>query len=302
MKFVVAIDVGGTSIKAALLNSDLQVLDRASAPTPTGDNTGQLTASAIKDIVQTFALTHEISAIGLAVPGALDEVAGTSRWSGNLGWKDIPIRDLLAEAVGVPVAFGHDVRAGALAEHRMGAAAGFANSIFIPIGTGIAAALIIDNEIRSSNGFAGEIGHLRVGHKTLCVCGKFGCLEAISSASAIARTYETRSGKVGASSAEIFDLVTSGDLLATEVWNEAVDYLAIACESLITILAPEVIVFGGGLSLAGESLISPLQEKLERALTFQRAPLLRIAHFSTQSGTIGSALMALDLIAGKGNR
>ena len=296
MKFLVAVDVGGTSIKAALLNSDFEILDNASCLTPPQDLSGGETIFAISEIASTFAAHHKIDAVGLVVPGALDEVKGSSRWSGNLGWRDLPIRDLLSQKLQLPVAFGHDVRAGALAELRMGAAVGYANSIFIPIGTGIAAALVIDGAIRSSDGYAGEVGHLKVSNQRLCVCGKIGCLEAVASASAIARNYESASGEQGLAAEKVFELVQRQDPTALLIWNEALDALALACEMLVTILAPEAIIFGGGLSKAGDALTDPLLKRLRKSLTFQRLPELKIAKFSTQAGTIGSAIMALDLI------
>jgi len=194
MKYVAAVDVGGTSIKAALVSQDLEVVTTSSRPTPQSDISGVETAKTIAAIVTELSKVHPVSAVGFAVPGALSESEGISRWTGNLGWKDLPIREIVAREVQLPVAFGHDVRVGALAELRSGAAREFQQSIFIPIGTGIAAALVIDGKIRTSDGYAGEIGHLNVGHDLPCVCGLSGCLETISSASAISREYQRRTG------------------------------------------------------------------------------------------------------------
>ncbi len=294
MKYVAAIDVGGTSIKASLVSERLEVVASTTASTPSEDPSGVKTARAIASIVRDLEVTHRVSALGFAVPGTLDEERGVSRWTGNLGWKDLPIKQLVAQEVEIPVAFGHDVRSGALAELRSGAAKGFQQSIFIPIGTGIAAALIIDGKIRNSNGYAGEIGHLNVGHDAPCVCGLTGCLETISSAAAISREYEKRTGfKITAK--EILYRAKSDDH-AWQVWEQAIAYLAVAIEDLITILAPEVIVFGGGLSQAGAALTSPLQVILADRLTFQKAPELLIAHFGVNAGSIGCAMMALDLL------
>jgi glucokinase len=170
------------------------------------------------------------------------------------------------------------------------------NAIFIPIGTGIAAALIIDGEIRSSDGFAGEIGHVDVGAKFECVCGKKGCLEAASSALAITSAYARASGKTGISSEEIATLSQNGDTVAKEIWSGAMASIATACQMLVTIIAPEVIIFGGGLSQSGNLLINPIEKALTDSLTFQRVPQLVIAHHGAQAGTIGCAMMALDLL------
>ena len=299
MNYVVAVDVGGTEIKSALVDSDFTIVATTSAPTPKADVDGSRTVEAIGKIVAELSQHSPVSAVGLAVPGALDEAAGKSRWSGNLQWRDLPIRDLLQSHINIPVAFGHDVRVGALAEMRNGAAKGVKNAIFIPVGTGIAAALIIDGEIRSADGFAGEIGHISVGSDAICVCGKTGCLEATSSALAISTAYEKQTGKEFTSTEEIFALVQSADPIATQIWNDAARSMAMACETLITILAPEVIIFGGGVSNAGAGYLAPIQEYLDSALTFQKKPRLEIASYGAKAGTIGCAIMALDLLNDK---
>ena len=296
MSYVVAVDVGGTEIKSALVDSDFNVIATASAPTPKADTTGAETVKAIAAIVAQFSTQHPVDAVGLAVPGALDEPAGTSRWSGNLQWKNLPIRTLLEDAIKIPVAFGHDVRTAAVAEVRNGAAKGAHNAIFIPVGTGIAAAFIIDGEIRSAEGYAGEIGHINVNGKHPCVCGKTGCLEAAASTLAISKAYEAESGKTGTTTEEIYKLVIAGDSVATQVWSEATAAMARACQTLITLLAPEVIVFGGGLSNAGETFLKPIRDYLDSSLTFQRKPRLEIAHFGAKAGTIGCAMLAFDRV------
>ena len=296
MSYVVAVDVGGTEIKSALVDSDFNVIATIIAPTPKADITGAETVKAIAAIVAQFSTQHPVDAVGLAVPGALDEPAGTSRWSGNLQWKDLPIRDLLHAAIKIPVAFGHDVRTAAVAEMRNGTAKGARNAIFIPVGTGIAAAFIIDGEIRSAEGYAGEIGHINVNGKYPCVCGKTGCLEAASSTLAISKAFEAQSGKSGTTTEEIYQFVVAGDPVATNVWNDATAAMGRACETLITLLAPEVIVFGGGLSNAGETFLKPIRDYLDSSLTFQRKPQLKIAQYGAKAGTIGCAMLAFDLV------
>lgn len=296
MKFVAAIDVGGTSIKSALVDENLNVITSITSATPIEDATGVKTVNAIDEIVKSFARQKNISALGLAIPGSVDEPSGKSRWAGNMQWKNLPIRDLVSAKVGMPVAFGHDVRAGALAELRAGAAKGFNNAIFIPIGTGMSAALIIDGAIRSVDGRAGEIGHLDVGAPYDCVCGRKGCLESVSSALAISKAFEIHTGKKNVSAEEVLKLVTIGDPIAKQIWHDATSALSKVCEMLITILSPEVIVFGGGLAQAGSLLLDPIAEDLNARLTFQRVPELRTAVFGTAAGTIGCAMMAFDLI------
>jgi glucokinase len=289
--------VGGTEIKIGVVDSQFNVLALASTPTPKGDKTAAETIRIIAAQVKKLSESQNIEAVGLVVPGTLDEPAGIARWAGNLQWENLPIRNLLQEAINIPVAFGHDVRTAALAELRSGAAQGIKDAIFIPIGTGIAAALIINGEIQSAQGNAGEIGHLNVDGKRLCVCGKVGCLEAVSSALAISSAYAEQGGVASTSTEKIYGLVTSGDPLATQVWKSATAAMSRACEILITVLAPEVIIFGGGLSNAGEMLLGPIRNDLDSLLTFQRKPRLEIAQHGSKAGVIGCAMIAFDLIA-----
>lgn len=296
MTLVAAVDIGGTTIKSALVDSSFNMIATATAPTPRSDSTGKDTVRVIAQLIETLSLKGKVSSAGVGVPGIFDEENCVSRWAGNLGWKDLAIGDLLRNQLDLPVAFDHDVRAGALAELRAGAARGKSNAAFIAIGTGISAGLIIDGAIRSIGGYAGEIGHLNVGHSYQCVCGKLGCLEAISSALAISAAYAKQSGQNGVSAEKVVSLATNGDLMASQIWNEALEALTKACEILITVLATEVIVFGGGVSRAGDALIRPISHSLDQSLTFQRKPELKIAHFGAQAGMIGCAMMAFDLI------
>jgi glucokinase len=289
--------VGGTEIKIAVVDSRLNIHSQTSTPTPKADKTAAETIRIIATQVKKLSESQHIEAVGLVIPGTLDEPAGIARWAGNLQWENLPIRNLLQEAIDIPVAFGHDVRTAALAELRSGAAQGVKDAIFIPIGTGIAAALIINGEIQSAQGNAGEIGHLNVDGKRLCVCGKVGCLEAVSSALAISSAYAEQGGAASTSTEKIYGLVTSGDPLAAEVWKSATTAMSRACEILITVLAPEVIIFGGGLSNAGEMLLGPIRSDLDSSLTFQRRPRLEIAMHGSKAGVIGCAMIAFDLIA-----
>ena len=176
---------------------------------------------------------------------------------------------------------------------RIGAAKGAENAAFIAIGAGIAAALIIDGQIRSSHGFAGEIGHIRVGHSYQCVCGKVGCLEAVSSALAMKTSYKFKTGKE-VSAKQILSLAGQGDVSAIAVWAEATLGLAQICLILTTLLAPEVIIFGGGVSQAGVALLDPVNKFLADEITFQNRPRLALAQFGAAAGIMGNAIAALD--------
>ncbi|HEX4701660.1 MAG TPA: ROK family protein, partial [Pseudonocardiaceae bacterium] len=190
------------------------------------------------------------------------------------------------------------VAAYGLAEQRMGAARGARDAVVMPIGTGIAGALIMDGTLRSGGGYAGEIGHVDVGHGLPCGCGLTGCLEAIASSAAIARRYTEKTGRAVPGAAEVLDAVTEGDTVAVEVWDDAVDALARGIRVLATLLGPEVVVLGGGLAMAGDLLLAPVARRLASLLSFQRRPELRLAELGDEAGSLGAGLFALDLIEG----
>src|SRR4051794_24961023 len=159
---VAAIDVGGTLLKGGHVGPDGTLTH--SARTPTGREAGPDAAvAAILDFAAELAAAGPVAAIGVAVPGVVDEVTGTAVFSANIGWRDVPLRRLLAERTGLPVWFGQDVRAGALAEGRSGAGAGATDFLFMPIGTGIGGAMVLGGvAYPGAAGLAGEIGHIVV--------------------------------------------------------------------------------------------------------------------------------------------
>ena len=217
-------------------------------------------------------------------------------WSENLRWRDVPFADLLAQRTGLAVSLGHDVRTGGLAEVRLGAARGSRNAAVMPVGTGIAAALVLDGRIHAGGGFAGEIGHLSTGREDPCVCGGKGCLETLASAAAIARRYTERSGRAVSGAADVLQRVEQGDRDAVWVWEDAVDLLAWGVTVLTAVVAPEVVVVGGGLAEAGERLLSPLRSRVVSRLTFQPSPRLVAAELGDLAGCLGAALQAREVM------
>jgi glucokinase len=291
---VIALDVGGSRLKGAVLDGRghaLSSLDR-----PTGAERGP--DAVVESILAALAelCRHPVAdpavACGLAVPGIVDGPGGRAVWSENLGWRDVPLRDLAARHIGLPVVLGHDVRAGGLAESRYGAAAGHRDVLFVPIGTGIGAAIVVDGRVLDGGGLAGELGHVDVGHGEPCRCGASGCLEAIASAAAIARRYADRSGARPDGAAQVVALACAGDPVAAAVWGEALDALAAALATACSLVAPETVVLGGGLSLAGAALLEPVAARLDARLTFQRTPRLVAATLGDRAGCLGAGLLA----------
>ncbi|MEV4937631.1 ROK family protein [Streptomyces zaomyceticus] len=274
---MIALDVGGTSMKGALLDDSLRPLGSVRRPTPSG---GGPTA-ALEAIITTLreldlrASRRNLTVrhIGTVVPGIVDERTGRALRSADLGWVDLPLARLLAHATGRPVVLGHDVRAGGLAEFRAGAGRGVRDALFVAVGTGISAAVLSDGRPLVSDGYAGELGHMTVDRQgAACRCGGRGCLETVASAAAIAAEYSARSGTDVDGAFAVSARLSAGDPVAVAVWHRAVEALTAALADVSTLLAPRRIVLGGGLAEAGRLLLDPLRAGLMERLTFQRRP------------------------------
>ncbi|HKN52524.1 MAG TPA: ROK family protein [Amycolatopsis sp.] len=293
---VAALDVGGTTVKAALLDEELKPQATLREQTARSAD-GKALAEQVADIVTRLseqAGTGAPAAVGVVVPGIVDEEIRVCHFSANLDWREVPFGEILESRLGLPVAFGHDVTAGGLAEFRVGAGQGCTEAAFIPVGTGIAAALMLGGRIHRAHGLAGEVGHIDVGHSLKCGCGAVGCLEAISSAAAIARRYTERTGRPAAGAREVVDAARAGDEVAVAVVSDALDGLGHGIRTLLTLLGPEVIVLGGGLFTAADYVLEPVRDWLAANLTFQRMPELRIAKLGDEAGRLGAGILALD--------
>jgi glucokinase len=297
---VLAFDVGGTDLKAALVDDAGSLRDFVRVPTPLD---GERTAGAVvtrigelaRDLLRHHPHVHPLAA-GLLVPGNVDDERGVGVFSENLGWSNYPFRDRARDTLGVPVSFGHDVRGAGEAEYRLGAAAPFRDVVVMAIGTGIAGAIFIRGALYTGGGMAGEIGHSKVAEGPACACGGRGCLEAVASAGAIARRYTQATGQVVSGAKDVLDRAALGDARAEEIWESALDALALDLSHTVALLAPEAIVIGGGLSQAGAALFEPLEQRLDAILTFHRRPKLLRASIGENAGVIGAALRARDLV------
>ncbi|WP_328913193.1 MULTISPECIES: ROK family protein [unclassified Streptomyces] len=304
---MVAVDLGGTEIKAAVVAPDGRVLHRVRRPTGRERGGAAVVDTVVETAAALVARCPEVAgaaavAVGVVVPGMVDEAAGRAVWSANLGWRDLPLRDLLTERLGLPVAFGHDVRAGGLAEGVLGAARGRGDFLFVALGTGVAAAYVVDGRaVRGAHGGAGELGHLVVRRRgPRCGCGNRGCLETLASASALARRYTSASAATGeprtpVTAERVCRLAQDGDPVAVRVWNDAVTALADGLAVCATLYDTSLVVIGGGLSRAGAALFDPLRSALAARLTFQPTPTLLPATLGPTAGTLGAALLALNL-------
>ncbi|WP_199833571.1 ROK family protein [Streptomyces sp. NRRL B-3648] len=303
MRHVIALDVGGTGMKAALVGDDGATLHRARRATGRERGPEAVLAGILDFAAELRAHGVEqygepAGAAGIAVPGIVDERTGTAVYAANLGWRDVPLRALLAERLRMPVALGHDVRTGGLAEGRIGAGRGTDRFLFVPLGTGIAGAIGIDGRVEAgAHGFAGEIGHIvvRPGGAP-CPCGQRGCLERYASASAVTAAWAAACGDPDADAADCARAVASGDPNAVRVWQEAVDALADGLVTALTLLDPRTLIIGGGLAEAGHVLFQPLRDAVRQRVTFQKPPAIVPAALGDIAGCLGAGLLAHDLI------
>jgi glucokinase len=297
---VVALDVGGTGMKCALVRPDGTVHHAERHPTGAARG-GDAVVTTILDVAASLADRARADgltpiAAGVAVPGVIDEVAGVAVWAANIGFRDVPLRNLLAARLGLPSALGHDVRVGGLAEARLGAGRNQRHVLFVAIGTGIAAAHVIDGHaLAGAHGAAGEVGHVVVRPGGLpCGCGSRGCLETIASASAIGRRYAELSGIAGSAAADVAARAAAGEDLAVTVWQEAVEALADGLLTAQALYDAGIVVLGGGLAEAGEALLAPLRLALDAKVTFHRMPEIARAGLGDTAGCLGAALLVLD--------
>jgi glucokinase len=288
-----AVDVGGTTIKAELVDGTGAVLATELRPTPRGD----LARDAVAEIGHALLAQRRgapVVGAGVVVPGLVDRAAGVATYSANIGWRDLELVRSLGAAWAVPVRIANDVASGGVAEHRLGAGAGTQDLAFVPIGTGIAASIVSGGHLLSGHrGETAEIGHLSVRPGVPCTCGRDGCLEAVASASAIARHYTSRSGAPVTGARDVVDRLDT-DAVAQQVWQEAVEALADALGVLSLVVGPALTVIGGGLSRAGDRLLDPLRVALHERATVVAPGEVAVSVLADRGGVVGAALLARD--------
>ncbi|MFB4306241.1 ROK family protein [Actinomadura sp. GTD37] len=288
---LIGLDVGGTSMKAAIVEGPT-VLTTESWPTDRTDPVGGILDFAAHLTSRAASLNSPAEAVGIALPGIVDESTGTAVHSANLGWRDVPMLHLARERLGIPVAIGHDVRTGGLAEAVSGAGRDAGDFVFMAIGTGIAAALILNGTpYPGTLGWTGEIGHVVVrpdGED--CACGNKGCLETYASAAAISRRYGD------SVPAEEVIARAGKDDHATQVWSDALDTLADGLAATTLLLDPELLVIGGGLARAGETLLAPLRPRIASRLKFRAPPRLVPSELDDQAAVKGATILAKRLL------
>lgn len=300
---VLAFDVGGTSVKAAALDSDLRVLAETSRPSRRGAEILDVLQEAADDVVG--ALTpvdrQHVVAAGIAMPGLVDAEAGVSVHSVNLDLHDLRVAGPMSERLGLPVRVGHDVTVAGEAVRR--SASDLEDPFVVIIGTGIAAAAFVGGRaVTGVSGQAGELGHVVVRPDgPLCPCGARGCLELLASAGAIVRIYQERTGVALDGAHEVVARIDT-DAVAKAVWAEAMSALADGLIMACALLAPGAIVFGGGLAGAGDRLVDDVRSLMLERSTVAVVPPVLVTTLGSRAGVLGAAHLAFDLVDELGRR
>ncbi|MET3905458.1 ROK family protein [Paenarthrobacter sp. 4246] len=295
---VLSFDVGGTDIKAGLVDARGAVLGMRRVPTPLDPaRPGEAVLDRLAELKTELAAEFPESpakAAGIIVPGIVDSVAGIGVYSANLGWRNFPFTAEAEKRLGIPVAFDHDVRSAAAVEHTFGGSKEFKDVVVMVVGTGIAAAVFSGGKAVTAGGFAGELGHAQVPDPDAGAGSTI--LEAVGSAGAIAKRYYRASGNRVNGARGVLLRAGDGDELAARIWADAVDALAFTICQCVNIMGTEAVVIGGGLAEAGDELLEPLRTKVDQILDFQRRPRLIRAELGQDAGLLGAALNARALL------
>jgi glucokinase len=319
VRFVLGIDIGGTNLVVGSVAEDGSAL-HALESEPTHAEAGQsdvldrLIALAKRTLEQTRRKVPdaEIVGVGVGAPGPLDTKSGIVLLTPNLGWVNLPLRQIIHERLGLPAVLDNDANCAVLGEWWMGAARGSRNAIGITIGTGIGGGLIIDGQLyHGASDVAGEIGHTTIDTEgRRCKCGNYGCLEAYASGPNIALRAieameagaETRlASYVGGDTSKItaqtvYEAAHNGDELALEVVNDTAKFLGVGIANLLNVFNPEVVVVCGGVTLAGDHLFVPLRRETARRAFKPAVAACRIVpgELVGTAGVYGAAKTFLD--------
>lgn len=308
-KWLVGIDLGGTTIKMAFITTEGDIAHKWEIPTDLSNNGENITtniATAIQKKLQDLKETKEVLAgIGMGAPGPVQMETGMIYEAVNIGWKAYPLKKNLEEATGLPAFVDNDANIAALGEMWKGAGEGAANVVVVTLGTGVGGGIISNGQvIHGVNGAGGEIGHITSMpvNGSPCNCGKMGCLETIASATGIVRqvlaiidNYPDSllflKRNEGFTAKDVFDAARLNDELATQVIDQTAFHLGLALANLANGVNPEKIVLGGGVSRAGDILLVPVNEYF-RKYAFPRVAIgadLSIATLGNDAGIVGGA-------------
>jgi glucokinase len=291
---VIGVDVGGTKILAGVVGREGTVVAHREHPTPVDSEAVFLDGleAAVREL-----LDESVVAVGIGVPSRIDQRAGIAIGSVNIPLVDVPLRDLMHERLGLPVAIENDANAAAIAEWKAGAARGAHDVVMLTLGTGVGGGLILAGKpYRGSIGAGAELGHIVIVHDgVVCSCGGRGHLESyVSGKAADALARETFGPAADAH--RLVRLANEGDARARELMTEIGRKLGSGIASLINTFDPELVVVGGGFAAAGDLLLAPARELLAREALQPMRDEVRVvrAELGTSAGMIGAAMVAFE--------
>ncbi|MBO0440824.1 ROK family glucokinase [Candidatus Enterococcus ikei] len=318
-KKLIGIDLGGTTIKFAILTTDGDVQQKWSIETNILDEGRHIVPDIIESInhrISLYEMKHEdFIGIGMGTPGSVDIKKGTVVGAYNLNWtKKQNVKAQIEEATGIPFVLDNDANVAALGERWKGAGENNPDVVFITLGTGVGGGIIAEgNLLHGVNGCAGEIGHVTVDPGGFeCTCGKRGCLETVSSATGVVRVARHMSEEYAGdsqlkqaiddgqdvSSKDVFDYAKADDPFALMVVDRVCYFLGLAIGNVGNTLNPSSVVIGGGVSAAGEFLRSRVQTYFEE-FTFpevRNSTQVKLAELGNEAGVIGAASLALQFM------
>jgi glucokinase len=322
VRFVLGIDIGGTNLVVGSVAEDgsaLHALDSEPTHAEAGqtDVLDRLITLAQRTIERTRKEVRgaDIIGVGVGAPGPLDTKRGIVLLTPNLGWVNLPLRQIIHERLGLPAALDNDANCAVLGEWWMGAARGTRNAIGITIGTGIGGGIIVDGKLyHGASDCAGEIGHTTIDTEgRRCKCGNYGCLEAYASgpniamraveeikAGAVSRLADYVGGDLRQVTAQtVYQAAHDGDQLALEVVNDTAKFLGVGIANLLNVFNPEVVVVCGGVTLAGDRLFDPLRREVARRAFKPAVSVCRIipCELSGTAGVYGAAKVYLECCA-----
>ncbi|MBN1936411.1 MAG: ROK family protein [Anaerolineae bacterium] len=315
-KWFLGIDLGGTKIGTGLVNRAGVV--RAEDYRPTEVLQGQeavierMIKAAREVIAHSGMLREQVEAVGIGAPGPMNIPEGVLIEPPNLpGWRDVPIRKIIQDALGIPTYLENDANAAGIGEYLYGAGRGTRHMIYVTVSTGIGGGLILDGKIyHGTVGGAGEIGHTTIlPHGPHCGCGNRGCLEAMASGTAIAREGQdlvdrgvptllaqiVRDRPYAVTAKDVVEAMNQGDGYARDIIEQAMNYLGIGMASLVNLFNPQMIVIGGGLTNIGDLLLEPVKRGIDLH-AFPSAGQyiqIRLAELGDQVGIVGAAGAAM---------
>lgn len=313
MKHYIGIDLGGTNIKAGVVNDSFEIIGKAKTktlcPRPAKEIADDMARVSIEACENAGISVDDVEWIGIGTPGIADNINGTIPYSNNLGFKDVPMRKYIQEHINKPVYIANDANAAAYGEFVAGAAKGANDAVCITLGTGVGAGVIIDKKIFTGRNLAGtEIGHMVIEvDGPQCTCGRKGCFETFSSATglinmtkaaiekypdSIVAQYAEKDGKVSARHA--FDAMRAGDKAGKEVVDKYIKYLAAGITNVINIFQPDILCIGGGVCNEGDPLLLPTKELVQKEVYTRMLDCntkITVAELGNDAGIIGAAFL-----------